>query len=251
MALAIVFGQFQNRARATGSVDPVSGFTRTVTLPLARAFDGMSAWFGSTAVNLTSGPGLQRELARLKDVESAAKLYADTVAVKDQTIASLRALQGFPDVGRTRVPARTVAYFAYQNQVTVSAGRDQGVTKGLPVVSAQGLLGVVQAVEADRCQVLLLTSPAVKIGAMVFRDPPVAGFLKGQSPVRLTLDVLDTNKVEVGDPVVTSGFSEKIPRGLAVGRVVQVVTDENYGIRRVYVAPAVQVGKATEVWVLK
>ena len=211
----------------------------------------MSEWFGSTAANLTSGPALRRELERLRALESTALMYADTVAVKDQAISNLRALQGFPDFGRTRVPARIVAYFAYQNQVTVSAGRDQGVSKGLPVVSAQGMLGVVQAVEGDRCQVLLLTSPAVKIGAMVFRDPPVPGFLKGQSPVRLTLDVLDTNKVEVGDSVVTAGFSDKIPRGLPVGRVVQVVTDENYGIRRVYVAPAVQVGKALDVWVLK
>jgi len=220
-------------------------------LPLSRTFSGLSVWLGSTSANLTSGPALQRELRRLRDLESAAKLYGDTVAVQEQTISSLRALQSFPDAGRTRVPAQIIAYFAYQNQVTVSAGRDQGVTKGLPVVSAQGLLGIVQAVETDRSQVLLLTSPAVKIGAMVFRDPPVAGFLKGQSPVRLTLDLLDTNKVAVGDPVVTSGFSEKIPRGLAVGRVVQVVTDENYGIRRVSVAPAVQVGKALDVWVLK
>ena len=86
---------------------------------------------------------------------------------------------------------------------------------------------------------------------MVQRFPEVLGLMKGQTPTRLVLDVLDNGVAEVGDPVVTSGLSSRIPRGIPVGTVAEVVPDPSYGTRRVFVSPSAQIGSSLEVSIFK
>jgi cell shape-determining protein MreC len=50
---------------------------------------------------------------------------------------------------------------------------------------------------------------------------------------------------------VTSGLSDRIPRGIPVGVVAEVVYDPSLGTRRVFVAPAAQIGPTLEVTVVK
>jgi rod shape-determining protein MreC len=97
----------------------------------------------------------------------------------------------------------------------------------------------------------MICSKDVKFGGMVQSDPEVVGIIKGQTPTRLVLDIIDNGKVEPGDPVVTSGYSDRIPRGITIGIVAEVVFDPSLGTRRVFVAPAARIGSALEVTVIK
>lgn len=251
LVLAIALGQFQNRARASGTSDPISSLTRKLVTPGVAMIDSAKAGtdaFWAHAVNASKS---EIELRRLKQLEATYKVYAQTVEALRGEIDQLRKLAGMPNFGRDRVPARITGYYPNENRITLSAGEHQGIKVGMPVVSAQGLVGIVQTVESDKSQLLTVTSPVVRYGATVVRDLGVPGLMKGQTPTRLVLDVLDTGKIEVGDSVVTSGFSNRIPRGIPVGTVAEVVPDPSYGTRRVFVAPHVQIGPTLEVWILK
>lgn len=246
-----MLGQLQNRARAAGSTDFVSGFFQRLAVPGVTAIDQAKGSVDSLLKGISEGPRIKLEIKRLKQLEASYLVYEQTVESLRNELDQLRKLDQMPNFGRHRIPARIVGYFPNENRITLSAGSREGVKVGMPVVTAQGLAGIVQTVESDKCQILTVTSPVVRYGAMVARDSGVPGLMKGQTPTRLVLDVLDNGKIEVGDPVVTSGYSDRIPRGIPVGTVAEVVPDPSYGTRRVFVAPSTQVGPTLDVWVLK
>ena len=126
----------------------------------------------------------------------------------------------------------------------------------MPVVAPGGLLGRIQSVGENDSIVVLLSSPdpSNRIGAMVVRKPPndpSLGLLRGESLNQLILEFSDPKaQVEVGDKVVSSGFSEFIPRNVPIGIVTQVENDEEYGRRSAYVRPIVNLnaGREVNVW---
>jgi cell shape-determining protein MreC len=59
------------------------------------------------------------------------------------------------------------------------------------------------------------------------------------------------SNVQVGDRVVTSGYSEFIPAGIPIGRVVQIHNDLEFGTKRCQVFPNVQIGDVREVAILR
>ena len=84
------------------------------------------------------------------------------------------------------------------------------------------------------------------------KSASVSGLMHGEAPDRLTVEFLDMNApIDIGDLVVTSGFSELIPRDIPIGRIVQVYKDDEFGTRVAQVFPAVSLGRVREVVVLR
>lgn len=251
LALSVVLGQVQNRARNAGDTDFASRAAKAVVTPGVVGLDSMAKGGRDQWTLISRGPALAQELQRLRQMEAAFKLYAETIDSKNRELEQLRGLVSMPNFGRMRVSARIIGYFPFENRITLSVGKAKGVDKGMPVVCSQGFVGLVQNVDASSCQVLLACSPDIKFGGLVQRIPEVPGLMKGQTPNRLVLDVLDNKVVKVGDPVVTSGLSDRVPRGIPVGTVAEVVPDPNYGTNRIFVSPSAQIGPSIEVMVLK
>ena len=55
---------------------------------------------------------------------------------------------------------------------------------------------------------------------------------------------------QIGDLVVTSGFSDKIPRGLLIGKIIQVEPNEELGALKGRLSPAFEPGNLDSVFVL-
>ncbi len=196
---------------------------------------------------------LSRDARRVRQLEAAVRQYADAVEAKVTEIEGLRKMLDLPPIpGKTRVAAKILGHFPLENRLTLGVGKEKGVRSGMPVVTADGLLGVVQTADARTCQALLITSPRTQVGAIVRRQPPPEGIIRGESSRVLLLEFLDMKTtIEVGDLVVTSGHSERIPPDIPIGRVLRVETDLDFGSRRCQVFPNVQVGSAREVYVLR
>jgi cell shape-determining protein MreC len=56
--------------------------------------------------------------------------------------------------------------------------------------------------------------------------------------------------VQIGDTIVTSGFSEKIPKGLIIGKVIQLDPSEEFGTLKARIDPAFSLGNLEFVIVL-
>lgn len=210
--------------------------------------------FHDFRVGMFRSGDLKDENRRLRALAQSAELYTGRLQALQNENDELRKLMKLADsVGKMKIPARIVHYAPRENRVTINAGSQALVKPGLPVIAGEGLVGVVQTVDEGTAQVLLLSSPPpFKIGAKVLRDPPAFGLLHGEAADRLSLEFVDANTpIDVGDWIVTSGFSVQIPPNIPIGRILQIHRDEEFGTRVAQVFPAVQIGRVRDVVVLR
>ena len=132
----------------------------------------------------------------------------------------------------------------------IDKGQSDGVSKGLPVVIAEGIAGQVVEVSPGFSKVLLLIDPNSAVDAVVQRTR-ARGIVKGESEDRTVFHyVLRKHDVRVGDRVVSSGLDGVFPKGLSVGQVAEVIK-RNAGIfQEVFVTPSVDFEKLEEVLVV-
>jgi rod shape-determining protein MreC len=140
----------------------------------------------------------------------------------------------------------------------LSAGSADGVRPKAPVVTAGGLLGVVQGVSRDRSVAMLWSHPDFRVSAMT-RDGSIFGIVAphgsaGPSTMLLELTgVPYQQEVSPGTVIYTSGLggaSGVYPRGIPIGTVLDI-GDEQEGWSRTYVVrPAVHPAAVSHVIIL-
>jgi rod shape-determining protein MreC len=261
-ALGVVLGTVQNGSHSQERVDRLTSTVRSITSPLGSLLNGVVRTTSAFFTGTFSATKLVQENRRLKALEQVYATYSERIEGLRTENETLRKYEGFGQTpGKTRVPALVYGFSINENRLTINVGSNQGVRAGCAVESNDGLVGTVEYVEANRSQVLLLTSAglqpnakgkALLIGAIdVNRVPPPAGLLRGENASTLTLTFMDPKApVQIGDTIVTSGFSEKIPKGLIIGKVIQLDPSEEFGTLKARIDPAFSLGNLEFVIVL-
>jgi rod shape-determining protein MreC len=122
----------------------------------------------------------------------------------------------------TQVIARPAA--AFEQEIVVAAGSEDGVVTGAPVVTADGLVGTVTDVTSGAARVRLLTDGSSAVSAVDLRTD-ASGIVRPQSGDALMLDRVSKKEVvQVGDEIITAGWrsgqlSSLYPKGIPIGRV--------------------------------
>ena len=127
----------------------------------------------------------------------------------------------------------------WDNRLLINLGSRDGIEERMPVITYDGaLVGRIEYVGATTAQVLLCNDPEFIVGGIVDRPESRAiGLLKGQvnKPEVNLMENISWNTyseegdIKVGDLIVTSGLSDSYPRGIPIGEVISVETD-NYGL---------------------
>ncbi len=132
-----------------------------------------------------------------------------------------------------------------ESMLLLDVGREDGVRVNDPVVSADGLLGVIREVTASTSVAMDWTHPDFRVSAMTL-DGAAFGLVEPRSGAFREEDRLLLNGVpyyttlEPGTAVVTSGRGSVYPRGILVG-VVDALAETEAGWRRGYwLIPAVE-----------
>jgi rod shape-determining protein MreC len=132
-------------------------------------------------------------------------------------LLNLRDTYSLQGVG-AHVVGRVPAYLS--NVAYVDRGIESGLRADQPVLADVGIVGRVVLVSWNHSQVQLVTNPDASVGAMVERTRS-PGVLRGTGNSLLELQYIgNTEQINVGDLVVTSGLDGVYPKGLPVGRVV-------------------------------
>jgi len=164
----------------------------------------------------------------------------------------LRRLLGFVEETAWRTTAaRVIAEDAtsWFRTIEIDRGYEDGVTEGLPVVNAAGLIGRVVRSAPRSARVLLITDASSAVAVLV-QDQRVRGVCRGQGGA-LALDfALVKDEIQVGDGVITSGLGGVFPKGLVVGYVRSVHREQSGLFQTVEVEPAVDFSRLEEVLVL-
>lgn len=253
MVLGFVLSQLQSNFRNRGKVDPVSLIIQRSINSMASPITSVTISWNNFLAGVFRAGALERENSRLKLALRSSEALSARIQQLQFDLDRIQKLQGLTNFpGRTAVAARVTGLFVYDNRITLNIGSASGVKPDMPVISGDGLVGVIQTVTTNESQALLITSPSIHIGAIADRNPPPAGLLKGENMHTLIVDFLDPNApVAIGDEVVTSGFSTLIPRGIPIGRVFNIQNNPDFGSRRAYVYPWLNVGSLSVVKVLE
>ncbi len=146
---------------------------------------------------------------------------------------------------------------AFTQAIVIAAGSRNGVRVNDPVVTADGLVGLVTRVTPRTARVQLLTDQGAAVSA-VNLPTRAEGIVRHARGTRETL-VLDRVRkqdvIEVGDDVVTagwraSGLSSLYPKGIPIGEVSSVGQTDTDLFQQVQVDPYVDFGSLDAVLVL-
>lgn len=109
-----------------------------------------------------------------------------------------------------------------RRSITVDRGTRDGIAVGMPVVTAQGLVGRVLEISANASRILLVTDRDSAVSSRL-QTTRVQGSLRGQlsGNLRLTL-VPPGESVVVGDLVLTSGLGGNFPPDIVIGQVASI-----------------------------
>ena len=108
----------------------------------------------------------------------------------------------------------------FLHYVIIDRGSDDGLRYGMPVVTAQGLVGRIAAVTSSASRVQLITDPGSIVNVRLKTgqsEVQLVGSITGD----LTLEMVPQDIVlEAGDLVLTSGIGGTFPADILIGQVI-------------------------------
>ncbi len=122
--------------------------------------------------------------------------------------------------------------------LVVDRGSTDEVFLGMPVVTADGVVGQVVEVTPRVSKILLAIDPNSAIDVLDQRSR-VQGILKGDGRGYVLEYVLKNADVQEGDTIVTAGMNGLFPKGLVVGTVSRVVQGQRGMFQHIRVTPSV------------
>ena len=153
------------------------------------------------------------------------------------------------------VVGKKVSPFFRVERIRIDQGTSEGMRKGMPVLSADGLVGQIRRSSLSKhyADVQLVVDRTSKLDIVVQRTG-ARGVLQGTGELSRYLCRIQylqrEEEIEVGDAVHTSGYGRRFPASILVGYV-KKVRRKKFGIHQeVEVEPAVDFSRLREVLVL-
>jgi len=210
----------------------------------------MQSWFSSRFIALQDFFTVPRDMAFLRQQNAelqneVAELQGQVIQLQQQ-VGETQVLAALVDFAQARtentykgasVIGRDPSPFLHY--VIINAGSNDGILRGMPVVTGQGLVGRVDAVIADAARVQLITDPSSSVNVRL-QNAEVEAALVGSVTGDVILDLIpqDTN-IETGDLVLTSGLGGGYPPDLIIGQVVNIRSRDYDLFQRATVQPVV------------
>jgi len=260
VALGLITISF--RSPTSGALHDLQGAGSTVLSPFQTAANRIAQPFRDAYDYIHSLANARAENKRLKKInENLRKKDLQRVAQAAQLPAVLRLLhfeQGpvFPnDFHAVNAAVISPPGGPFAHSLVIHAGSSAGVRLDSPVVSGDGLVGIVSNVFPDTAKVTLLTDPD-SFAAALDVHTGVRGMVHTGPGGTLILDQVQKQfEVKAGDKLVTAGthnarYPDLYPYGIPIGTVTSVSALDTANFLQVQVQPYANLGSLTAVGVL-
>ena len=232
----------------------LGGYLRPVTGVLLAPLISAQTWLFTRIQTIQQNLNAPQDVITLRQQNfkleaQVSQLQAEIIALEQQ-IAETRVLSALVDFARANPENQYVAASVigrdpspFVKYVLINRGSDDGLRRGMPVVTQQGLVGRVAAVTAGAARVQLMTDPESSINVRL--EPSQArATLNGSLTGEVTLDMIpQTSSIQVGDLVLTSGLGGSYPPNILAGQVTSVRRQETDLFQRAAVQTVVDFSK--------
>jgi rod shape-determining protein MreC len=164
----------------------------------------------------------------------------------------LRRLLGFANRSeKSMIAAEVIGHNSLSQfeSIRISRGESDGIRNGMPVVSADGVVGKVIRTGFKFADVQLLVDTDFHIDVLLQRTR-VRGVLAGDSGRISKLQLHKRVEIRIGDTLITSGIVGGFPKGLPVGRVIRISYETENVAQSITVEPWVDHRRLEEVMVI-
>lgn len=239
--------------------DPVEGLALRLLGPPQRALNQVARHVDNIVTTIKMLDTLQATNQALQDQMD--ELIVENVRLREAEIENrtlreqLKFKKTSPDFDITsadvigRVIARDPSNLA--RTITIDLGYEDGVGKGMPVVTARGLVGQITAVGPRSARVLLIIDPSSSVNAVI-QSSRATGVVDGRLSGDLVMRFIpQEDQIAVGDIVLTSGLGGNFPKRLVIGQVTAIRQRDIELFQEATIRPSVDFNRLEIVMVIK
>jgi rod shape-determining protein MreC len=224
----------------------LSPLMRVSTNPLV----SIQSWISTRYMALYEFFTVPRDVASLRQQNAdltaqISRLEAQVIELQQQ-ISEAQVLYSLLEFARTRPENQYVAAAVigrdpspFLHYIIIDQGSDDGLRRGMPVVTQQGLAGRIDAVTASAARVQLITDPGSAVNVQLqssHTEAILTGSITGDISVKMIPQDLE---VETGEVILTSGLGGNYPPNIFIGQVTSIQRKENELFQEASVQPLV------------
>jgi rod shape-determining protein MreC len=228
-------------------LQPIEDLALRLVIPI----QGKLTSLGNDISDLTQTTRDLRELRRRNEELQglADSLMIENVRLKEveSENETLRRLLGFIQANPThsykaaevqgRVIGRDPSNFL--SYLIIDSGSQQGIEKGMPVVTERGLVGRITEAGSNWAKVMLIIDPSSSVNALI-QTSRATGVVEGQVGGSLVMKYIPQgDTVNVNDIVLTSGLGGNFPKMLIIGQVTAVHQRDIEMFQQAHIQPTV------------
>lgn len=197
--------------------------------PLAGIQGWLSARFAAIRDLVTSPRDVASLRARIAELEAENALLEQQIITLQEQVTETDILAALLDFARTQPESRYLAgsvigrdVSPFLRSIWIGVGSDDGVARGMPVVTNQGLVGRVMEVFPTVSRVQLITDPQSAVNVRL-QDSRADGVLVAELSGELHIEMISQEEtISPEELVLTSGLGGNYPPDIPVGQVLSI-----------------------------
>lgn len=251
LAVSLIFITSRERAQTSW----VERLVQDALTPVQRVVSGISYYLADSWKTLRQLSFLRQENAYLH--QRLTELAAENVLLRQyqRENEELRRLLGFRQTVSYQLTAAQVVSrdpSNWFNTLTIDKGRADGLKPHQPVITDEGVVGQIRHVNQHSADVLMILDSKSAVGGQIQNTQDfvlVEGAADGSGKA-LVKPLSPEVEIKEGDIIVTSGLGGVFPKGLLLGKVIQV-KQWKYGLTKIGILePAVRFSRLEKVFVI-
>jgi rod shape-determining protein MreC len=228
----------------------LSGYLTPLSRLVLNPFVSTQSWIASRYQGIQEFVNAPQDTARLRqrnaELENEVSRLQTQIIELQQQLAETKVLSALVDFARANPENRyqAAAVIArdpspFLHYLIINRGSDDGLRRGMPVVTQHGLVGRVAAVTAGASRIQMITDPGSTVNIRLEPSGSQAA-LHGSLTSDITLDMIPQElNIQPGDLVLTSGLGGSYPSNILVGQVSGIRSQDQDIFQRATLQPVV------------
>ena len=145
------------------------------------------------------------------------------------------------------------SFIRRSNYITLDRGSDFGIRRNMGVIGPDGVVGIIRNVGERFSSARSLLHKDIKISALVKRNGVIGSLIwQGYDPRFAMLNDIPAHiDIQLGDAVITSGYSSIFPKGVPIGKVKDVEKNKGDNFQKIEIELATQFESLEFVYVVR
>lgn len=234
---------------------PVRGLFLSISEPFQKIFYQSSQEIGGIVSFLSSISEIKKDNAKLsKENNSLAARVASLQEEKNQNALLREQLGLIPRDKFSLIGGFVVGQDPQGSEswVIFDKGERDGILPGMAVIVSNGILvGKVEEVYPTNSKINLLASSSSSVNVSDV-ETGAKGIIRGEYGLGLVMDMVTQSDVlNVGDTIITSGLGSNIPRGLLVGKIKEIKVSDDRLFQRATIVSRIKYSNLDVVFAIK